>query len=142
MRPGPRDGGAGGTDGPGAGGTIGAPVFAVVVVVIVVGSCIAVVTWVLTRSMEPATSRPDPPREPSVRSERIAVRTDPGIELWDDDASEPDVAGELVGPARLWQRARSAVLLALVAVLLGFFAALAVGVAVIALFGLLRSSVG
>lgn len=78
-----------------------------------------------------------------MRPERIRVIADPEPDVWDDDdASEPDVAGELLGPARLWQRARSAVLLTLVAVLLGFVAAVAVGVAVIALFALLRSSVG
>ncbi len=77
-----------------------------------------------------------------MRTARIDVPNDADADVWDDDTPEPDVVGELVGPGRLWQRARSAVLLSLVAVLLGFFAALVVGVAVIALFALLRSSVG
>ncbi len=99
--------------------------------------------------MEPATSRPVHRRETPTPTEGIGVRNAGGDvweQLWDDVWAEADpvadVAGELVGPARLWQRARSAVLLTVVAVLLGFVAAVAIGVAVIALFALLRSSVG
>lgn len=73
---------------------------------------------VSTRSLEPATGGD---------GQRRAVPRDHG---------EPVVA------LRWWERLRSAALLAVLAVVLGGFAAMAAGIAVLSLFNLLRGAVG
>lgn len=98
----------------GRAGTLAGAVGPIVVSVVVVGACIAVGVWSVTRTgtVEDATDEP--------RSGRAAA-----------DASTP-----------WWVRLRSGVALGCLSVAMGVAFAVAIGVSLVVLFALLRSSVG
>jgi hypothetical protein len=114
---------------------------------------------VLDDPVEPVAERPAPPersqplppgvRPPSIRAARAllaAPAAAPAPAAARVRRPRPRPIPRDLGvphrPTRWWERLRSAVALTTVSVVLGLLAAVAVGVAMVALFSLLRSAVG
>jgi hypothetical protein len=98
----------------------------------------------------PERSEPLPPgvRPPSIRAARALLASPPPTAPAPARARRvrprplPRDEGVPHRPTRWWERLRSLVALTTVSVVLGLLAAVAVGVAMVALFSLLRSAVG